>query len=150
MEDLYQEIILDHYRSPRNRGACPRCGREVHHDNPMCGDEITLGVRMEADRIVDLAFDGQGCSISLASASMMTELVKGKARDEALEDIEQVRRMMHGEEPERDLGDAEALEGVSKFPVRVKCALLPWMALRDALSPNDMENDRDDDEEGGS
>ncbi len=134
MEELYQEIILDHYRAPRNRGQCPRCGCTVRQDNPMCGDEIILGVRLEQEQITGIAFEGQGCSISMASASMMTELVKGKGCDEALLDVEDVRRMMHGEEPGRDLGDAEALEGVARFPVRIKCALLPWMALKEALS----------------
>ena len=133
MDDLYQEIILDHYRAPRNQGTCPRCGRRVRHDNPLCGDEITLEVNMDGETIEAIAFEGQGCSISMASASMMTELVKGKAMGDALDDVEAVRKMMHGDTPERDLGDAESLEGVAKFPVRVKCALLPWMALKDAL-----------------
>ena len=133
MEDLYQEIILDHYRSPRNQGTCCECGRRVHHNNPLCGDKITLEVSLEGERIKEIAFQGQGCSISMASASMMTELVKGKASAEALDDVEEVRKMMHGQAPARDLGDAESLEGVSKFPVRIKCALLPWMALKDAL-----------------
>lgn len=135
LEELYQEIILDHYRSPRNRGACEGCAVSVHHDNPLCGDELDLGVDLRRDRIERIAFSGRGCSISQASASMMTESVKGQTVDQALSTAEAVRRMMHGEKPAEDLGDLVALEGVAKFPVRVKCALLPWMALSDALGP---------------
>ena len=102
-------------------------------NNPLCGDKITLEVNLEGEQILDIAFEGQGCSISMASASMMTELVKGKGAGEALQDVEEVRKMMHGQAPARDLGDVESLEGVAKFPVRIKCALLPWMALKDAL-----------------
>ena len=134
MDDLYQEIILDHYRAPRNKGTCPHCGQRVQHSNPLCGDKITLEVSLEGEQIREIAFEGQGCSISMASASMMTELVKGKRADDALQDVEDVRKMMHGEAPDRDLGDVESLEGVAKFPVRIKCALLPWMALKDVLS----------------
>jgi len=134
LDDLYQEIILDHYRSPRNRGACEECDHSVHHDNPLCGDELDLALQLERGRIHRIAFSGRGCSISQASASMMTERVKGETLEQALSIAEVVRRMMHGEPPAVDLGDLMALEGVSRFPVRVKCALLPWMALRDALS----------------
>jgi nitrogen fixation NifU-like protein len=135
LEDLYQEIILDHYRSPRNRGACEGCDLSAHHVNPLCGDELDLGLQLDdRGRIGRIAFQGLGCSISQASASMMTERVKGETLERALAIAEAVRRMMHGEPPSEDLGDMMALEGVSRFPVRVKCALLPWMALRDALS----------------
>ena len=134
LDDLYQEIILDHYRSPRNRGACEECDHSVHHDNPLCGDELDLALQLERGRIHRIAFSGRGCSISQASASMMTERVKGETLEQALSIAEVVRRMMHGEPPAVDLGDLMALEGVSRFPVRVKCALLPWMALRDALT----------------
>ena len=136
-EELYQEIILDHYRAPRNRcseqeaeaGAC--C---VKHENPLCGDELLLSVEMEGkDTIGKICFAGQGCSISQASASMMTEAVKGLSREQALEMVERVREMMHDGEADEDLGDVEALQGVSRFPVRIKCALLAWMALKDAL-----------------
>lgn len=134
LEDLYQEIILDHYKNPRNKGQCPCCDTVVHQDNPLCGDEINLGLAVQDGRIARIAHDGHGCSISQASASMMTEEVEGLSSGEALELAEQVRQMMHGNPPAADLGDLMALEGVSKFPVRIKCALLPWSALRQALA----------------
>jgi nitrogen fixation NifU-like protein len=133
-DDLYQEIILDHYRSPRNKRSVEGRAVRVQHENPLCGDELALAVDVENGTVDDVAFDGHGCAISTASASMMTEAVEGLSRDEALELAENVRLMMHGQPPPEDLGDLMALEGVSKFPVRVKCALLPWMALKDALS----------------
>ncbi len=133
-EQLYQEIILDHYRSPRNKGACPGCGVTVHQDNPLCGDEITLCLDEERGQIRRVCFEGQGCSIFQASASMMTESVDGLSTDGAMALGETVRQMMHGEPPAEDLGDLMALEGVARFPVRVKCALLPWTALRQALA----------------
>jgi nitrogen fixation NifU-like protein len=135
IDDMYQEIILDHYRSPRNKGPCPNCGARVRHDNPLCGDEITLGVDVQQGRIDRITFEGHGCSISQASASMMTEAVQDQTVDLALSLSEQMRQMMHGQHPkdEDQLGDLVALEGVAQFPVRIKCALLPWMALRDAL-----------------
>ena len=136
MEDLYQEIILDHYRSPKNRA--PNLEDEdvhVHHSNPLCGDEMDLRLRVEDDRVAGLVFDGEGCSISQASASAMTVAVQGRELKDALDLAEDFRRMMHGDEPVRpdDLQDGIAFEGVARFPVRVKCALLGWMALRDAI-----------------
>jgi len=132
LNELYQEIILDHYRSPRNRrrgaGAIV-----VHHDNPLCGDELTVRLELTGEAVASVSWEGHGCSISQASASMMSETVEGLPASEARALIEQLRRMMHGEPPAEDLGDVMALEGVSKFPVRVKCALLAWMALKDAL-----------------
>lgn len=133
LEDLYREIILDHYRSPRNKRRGVDGAITVKHDNPLCGDELALAVDIEDGRVSDVAFDGRGCSISQASASMMTEAVHGMTVSEALDRAEIVRLMMHGEHPGEDLGDLMALEGVAKFPVRVKCALLAWMALKDAL-----------------
>jgi nitrogen fixation protein NifU and related proteins len=136
LDDLYQQIILEHYRSPKNR-APTLAGEDVHvhHSNPLCGDELDLRVDVEDGHVLALAFDGDGCSISQASASVMTETVKGRALDDALDLAEQFRLMMHGEHPTRedDLGDGIVFQGVAKFPVRVKCALLGWMALRDAL-----------------
>jgi len=134
MEELYQEIILDHYRCPRHKNCCPDCGVRVHQDNPLCGDDITLGVELEHGTIARIGFEGQGCAISQASASMMAESVKGQSVERALELGETMRRMMHGEAPDEDLGDLMALQGVAKFPVRVKCALLPWTAMRQALT----------------
>lgn len=132
-EDLYREIILDHYRSPRNKRRGVEGAIDVKHDNPLCGDELHLAVDVRNGELADVAFDGRGCSISQASASMMTEAVRGKSVSDALGLAETVRMMMHGDTPAADLGDIMALEGVAKFPVRVKCALLAWMALKDAL-----------------
>jgi nitrogen fixation protein NifU and related proteins len=136
MEDLYQEIILDHYRKPKNRA--PELEDEavhVHHSNPLCGDEMDLRIRVADDHLDAVVFDGEGCSISQASASAMTQAVHGRPLSDALDLVEDFRRMMHGDDPARadDLGDGIAFTGVARFPVRVKCALLGWMALRDAI-----------------
>jgi nitrogen fixation protein NifU and related proteins len=136
MEDLYQEIILDHYRSPKNRA--PSLADEsvhVHHSNPLCGDEMDLRIRVVDGRLDAVVFDGEGCSISQASASAMTVAVQGRETKDAWELAEDFRLMMHGDEPARedDLLDGIAFQGVAKFPVRVKCALLGWMALKDAI-----------------
>ena len=136
-DELYQEIILDHYRSPRNNCSEreAKAGNCVKHENPLCGDELLLSVELngESGRIDKICFAGHGCSISQASASMMTEVVRGLGRRQALAMVERVREMMRGAEPDGELGDVEALRGVSMFPVRIKCALLSWMALKDAL-----------------
>ncbi|CAN5845480.1 SUF system NifU family Fe-S cluster assembly protein [soil metagenome] len=140
LEDLYQEIILDHYKKPRHR-APELDGYDVvvHHSNPLCGDEMDLRLRVADDqsgqRIDAVVYDGDGCSISMASASAMTEAVVGRDLDDAEDLAEDFRQMMHGEEPRRDddLKDGVAFQGVAKFPVRVKCALLGWMALKDAI-----------------
>jgi nitrogen fixation protein NifU and related proteins len=136
LEDLYQEIILDHYRSPKNRAPSLE-GEDVHvhHSNPLCGDEMDLRLRVDDNAVGGLVFDGEGCSISQASASAMTQAVIGRPLDDALDLAEDFRRMMHGDEPKRpdDLLDGVAFQGVAKFPVRVKCALLGWMAVRDAI-----------------
>lgn len=136
VDELYQEIILDHYRRPRNKRPASGTGTRVHHDNPVCGDEIDLHVQVEGGRLRQVCFQGQGCAISQASASMMTEAVEGKTAEEALALAEAMRELMHGRLPVgTDLGDLAALEGVARFPVRVKCALLAWVALREALEP---------------
>jgi nitrogen fixation protein NifU and related proteins len=141
LDDLYQEIILDHYRSPRNRsGDLEPHDVHVHHSNPLCGDELDLRLQVDAGdgahpRIGAVVYDGDGCSISMASASAMTEAVKGRELSDAEDLAEAFRLMMHGEGVKRedDLLDGIAFQGVAKFPVRVKCALLGWMALRDAM-----------------
>lgn len=135
-EDLYQEIILDHYRNPKNRQ--PSLDDEsvhVHHSNPLCGDEMDLRIRVADDRLDGIVFSGEGCSISQASASAMTLAVAGRELGDAEDLAEQFRLMMHGDDPARvdDLGDGIAFQGVARFPVRVKCALLGWMALKDAI-----------------
>jgi len=135
LDSLYQEIILDHYRKRRNRGEIQGATATVEQNNPVCGDAITLQIRVDGDRLDGLGYTGDGCSISQASASMMSEVVIGRTTDEAEALIEHMRRVMHGdEEPDEErLGDAVALGGVAKFPARIKCALLSWMALKDAI-----------------
>ncbi|MCX7925640.1 MAG: SUF system NifU family Fe-S cluster assembly protein [Fimbriimonadales bacterium] len=136
LNELYQEIILDHYRHPRGRGELepPKITQEGF--NPSCGDEVILDLRIENGRISDIRFHGRGCSISQASASMLTEAVKGKTLAEAREIIHQVLALVKGEsegDPET-LGDIVALAGVRNFPVRVKCATLAWHTLEEALN----------------
>jgi nitrogen fixation NifU-like protein len=163
LEDLYREIILDHYRNPRNRGELPAPPAHVETGfNPLCGDEITLYVQIDGDRLEDIKLTGQGCSISQSSASMMSTAVKGKSLPEARAIIRTFKSMMSiheqrldgdgtdeadgpmqgspeggsgsgGSEPEVSLGDLEALQGVVKFPVRIKCATLSWNTLSQAL-----------------
>src|SRR6476661_1435013 len=134
---LYQEMILDHYRRPRNKGELPTADESVLMKNPLCGDEIGVHVKFDGDVVSDLSFSGRGCSISQASASMMTQLVKGRK----LEDVEALRSrfrdMVMGDAEAADdksLGSARALSGVCKFPARVKCALLAWNALETAVA----------------
>ena len=140
LEDLYREIILDHYRSPRNRGSLetpPAVVAQGH--NPLCGDEIQVYILVDGDMVKDVKVGGQGCSISQSSASMMTQAIKGKSVAEAHRILDAFRRMMglevDGEEPAEPvkLGDLEALQGVVKFPVRIKCATLAWTTLAQAL-----------------
>ena len=134
MEDLYKEILLDHYRNPRNRGALETATCSADGANPLCGDVIHLDVHVEDDTVVRVQFSGAGCSISQASASMMTEYVQGKSVAEAERAIDDFQSMMlTGEPPVDDFGDIEALIGVAKFPARVKCASLAWKTLREAL-----------------
>lgn len=140
LEDLYREVILDHYKTPRNRGELSGDGVvRMQLQNPTCGDEIELSLRLEDGRIADVRFAGQGCSISMASASMLTEALKGKTRDEALELDREVQAMLRGErEADAALGDLQSLGGVAQFPVRVKCATLAWHALEHALCSTDV------------
>jgi len=134
---LYQEMILDHYRRPRNKGTLENPDASVEMNNPLCGDEIGLQVAFDGDQISDVRFSGRGCSISLASASMMTQLLKGKTRVEIDSIRKRFRELMLGGEPpadEQELGSLRALSGVARFPARVKCALLAWNALESALA----------------
>ena len=142
LDELYRQVILDHYRSPRHRGALN--GPHVHAEglNPSCGDEFSLDVLIEDGVIVDVGTQGQGCSISQASGSMMTEAIIGHTVDE-VRDLTNTFKLMMGieegnnpldkENPGKVLGDLESLQGVKKFPVRIKCADLPWTTLADAL-----------------
>ena len=138
LESLYQEIILDHYRHPRGRQMLDDPQGEAHHVNPTCGDEITVQVRSGDDGALVVGYEGQGCSISQASASVMSELVNGHTASEAAAARAAFLELMQSKgaaDPDEDvLGDAVAFAGVSKYPARIKCALLPWMALQDATN----------------
>ncbi|HNQ88685.1 MAG TPA: SUF system NifU family Fe-S cluster assembly protein [Verrucomicrobiota bacterium] len=134
LEDLYQEVILDHNRSPRNYGALPLPARVARGRNPLCGDLVVVYVAMQGETIEKVTFEGSGCAISRASASLLTEVVKGLTRAEARAMVDRVRRLMTtGEEPGGGLGKLSALGGVHRFPGRVKCATLAWHALLAAL-----------------
>ena len=138
LEDLYREILLDHYRNPRHKGTfdAPTCSADGA--NPLCGDQVHLEVELADSHIDEVRFSGTGCSISQASASMMTEYVAGKTVPEAERAIDDFQRMMiEGKAPVDDFGDIEALVGVAKFPARVKCASLAWKTLRQALDHPD-------------
>ena len=146
LEDLYKEIILDHYRSPRNRGELGEPAHRCEGFNPLCGDEVVVYVALNDGMIDDIKIGGQGCSISQASASMMSEIVKGKSISEAEQIIQAFKEMMDIYEGELsgnteiesvpsdvDLGDLEALQGVVKYPVRIKCATLAWNTLAQSI-----------------
>lgn len=136
LSSLYQQLILEHYRKPRNKAELPESTVEIHMANPVCGDEIRLQLRIEDDTIADAKFVGQGCSISQASVSMMTTLLEGRQLSDADALAERFTEMMHGDEEaakDRAMGDLRALQGVSKFPVRIKCALLGFDALQEAI-----------------
>lgn len=140
LNQLYQEVILDHYRKPRNKGDVEDVTHTVTMNNPLCGDVIDLLIRVQGGRIADIGFKGKGCSISQASASMMTDRLKGKSVDEALELSGTFTQMLHGDEDaaaDTELGDLRALQGVSKFPVRVKCALLAWNCLEELVGADE-------------
>ena len=144
LTSLYQQLILEHYRHPRNKGELADHTAEARVANPVCGDELSVQIRLNGERIEEIAFEGQGCSISQASMSMLTELVKGSERSEAIRLANLFTDMLHGSEgasSDRSLGDLRALQGVSKFPVRVRCALLAFDALREALGAG-LEADR--------
>lgn len=132
LDDLYRRVIMDHYQKPRNRGTIEDGAVTVDLNNPTCGDRISLQMRVEDGTIEEAKFLGEGCSISLASASMMTEAVKGLKVEEALRFVDLFSNMMQGEDVDTDqfpLEDIEALQGVAKFPARIKCATLAWKAL---------------------
>ena len=138
VEDLYQEIILDHYRAKHHSGLREGHRAEVHHVNPSCGDEVTLRLHVEDGTVSDVSYDGVGCSISQASTSVMSDLVVGKSLAEGLELHQEFLTLMQGRgtvEPDEDrLEDGIAFAGVAKFPARVKCALLGWSAFKDAAA----------------
>ncbi len=149
VESMYQEVILDHYRNPHGRGLRDPYDTEVFHVNPTCGDEITLRVKLGDDgTIADVSYWNQGCSISQASASVLFDEVEGKSVTEAFATLDEFVELMHSKgqaEPDEDvLGDLVAFTGVAKYPARVKCALLSWMALRDAVEQAQKEEAADE------
>ena len=137
LDDLYQEIILDHNRRPRNFGKLEDSTHQAEGHNPLCGDEITVYLKLDGDRISEITFDGQGCAISKASASLMTARLKGRTLKEVRDVVSDVSQLLTGPDEGtielEKLGDLAALQGVRKYAVRVKCATLPWHALEAAL-----------------
>jgi len=138
LDSLYQEVILEHYKRPLNKQLQPNPTVQVHHVNTSCGDEVTLNLHLNGDVIEGLSWDGVGCSISQASTSVVTDLIKGKSAAGALSVIDSFQSMLQSKGndlgDEEVLGDGVAFAGVAKFPARVKCALLGWMAVKDALT----------------
>jgi nitrogen fixation NifU-like protein len=143
LDELYREVILDHYRNPRRRGHLDDPDGHADGQNPLCGDEVSVDVSFDGDRVADVAITGQGCSISQASASMMAEAIVGKSLEEVADLSHRFKVMMDIEEgdpgldasrPGEVLGDLEALQGVRRFPVRIKCADLPWVTLENAMT----------------
>lgn len=138
LDALYRQVIMDHYKNPRNKGALEEGNLTIDMNNPTCGDRIHLTMKVEDGKVVDAKFDGEGCSISMSSASMMTQAIKGKDVDTALKMSQIFSNMMQGKDyddhdHDLDLGDIEALQGVSKFPARIKCATLAWKAMEKGL-----------------
>ncbi|PRY29734.1 Fe-S cluster assembly sulfur transfer protein SufU [Umezawaea tangerina] len=138
LQQMYQEIILDHYKNPHGRGLRDPYDAESHQVNPTCGDEVTLRVKLDGETVQDVSYDGQGCSISQASTSVLTDLVIGRSVGEAFKKFDAFVELMQSRgqlEPDEDvLEDGIAFAGVSKYPARVKCALLGWMAFKDAVA----------------
>jgi nitrogen fixation protein NifU and related proteins len=136
LDNLYQEVILDHYKNPQHKKLSPTYDAQVHHINPSCGDEITLNVSLDGEKIVNVTWEGVGCSISQASVSILTDLVIGKTLAQAQEISDAFMELMQSKGTqsgdENLLEDAVALAGVSQYPARIKCALLGWMAFKDA------------------
>src|SRR5215204_156550 len=133
MRELYTQIIMDHYRRPRNRGEIEGSDIEEHLLNPLCGDEISVYADFDGDRVSDVKFTGRGCSISQASASMMTERLMGKSRGEAEAEVRSFKAMMVGEKEFPETDDLAALKGVVQYPSRIKCATLSWTAFQNGL-----------------
>ncbi|MFD2444512.1 Fe-S cluster assembly sulfur transfer protein SufU [Bacillus sp. CGMCC 1.16607] len=135
LDALYRQVIMDHYKNPRNKGVIEDGNLTINMNNPTCGDRIQLTMNVEDGIVTDAKFEGEGCSISMSSASMMTQAIKGKNIDNAIKLSSIFSNMMQGKEydDDLDLGDIEALQGVSKFPARIKCATLAWKAMEKGL-----------------
>ncbi len=138
LDQLYRSVIMDHYKTPRNKGVIEKSSVTVDMNNPTCGDVIHLTMIVEDDIVQDAKFEGEGCSISMASASMMTQMIKGKSVEDALKLAQTISEIMLGNEYDKsiDLGDVEALSGVAKFPARIKCATLAWKAMEKGVGPD--------------
>lgn len=140
LDNLYRQVIMDHYKNPRNKGVLDEGSLTVNMNNPTCGDRIQLTMKVEDGKVTDSKFEGEGCSISMSSASMMTQAIKGRSVEEALKLSKIFSDIMQGneyDEDELDLGDIEALQGVAKFPARIKCATLAWKAMEKGLKEED-------------
>ncbi|WP_186578166.1 Fe-S cluster assembly sulfur transfer protein SufU [Aquibacillus kalidii] len=136
LDTLYRQVIMDHYKNPRNKGTLEDESLTIDMNNPTCGDRIQLHLQIENGKVEDAKFEGEGCSISMSSASMMTQAIKGKSTEQALKMSKFFSNMMLGQEEETDdldLGDIEALQGVAKFPARIKCATLAWKAMEKGM-----------------
>jgi len=136
LDTLYRQVIMDHYKNPRNKGAINEDSLIIDMNNPTCGDRIHLTLKVEDGKVIDAKFDGEGCSISMSSASMMTQAIKGRDIETALKMSQIFSNMMQGKDYDTDgldLGDIEALQGVAKFPARIKCATLAWKAMEKGL-----------------
>ena len=135
LDDLYRDIVMDHYKSPRGKKGIQNADIVNEGKNPVCGDEIEVSMKVNDGRVDDISVQCMGCAISIASGSMLAETIKGKSIDEVMKIARTVKAILKGEEPhdEIDLGDLEALEGVKKFPVRIKCALLSWSTMIEGL-----------------
>ena len=142
LDTLYRQVIMDHYKNPRNRGVLEDSDLTINMNNPTCGDRIQLTMKVEDGIVVDAKFEGEGCSISMSSASMMTQSIKGKKYEEAIKLSKIFSDMMQGkeyDEDDLDLGDIEALQGVCKFPARIKCATLAWKAMEKGLQDEEQK-----------
>lgn len=141
LDQLYRQVIMDHYKNPRNKGVLEDDSLTINMNNPTCGDRIQLTLKVEDGKVIDAKFEGEGCSISMSSASMMTQTIKGKDIEEALKLSKVFSDMMQGKDydDDLDLGDIEALQGVSKFPARIKCATLAWKAMEKGLKEEDQQ-----------
>jgi nitrogen fixation protein NifU and related proteins len=141
LDNLYRQVIMDHYKKPRNRGILEDGSHTINMNNPTCGDRIELTFKVEDGKVIDAKFEGDGCSISMSSASMMTQAIKGKNVEEALKLSKIFSDMMQGKEydDDIDLGDIEALQGVAKFPARIKCATLAWKAMEKGLTEEEKQ-----------
>jgi nitrogen fixation NifU-like protein len=141
LDNLYRQVIMDHYKKPRNRGVLEDGNHTINMNNPTCGDQIQLTMKVEAGIVTNAKYEGDGCSISMSSASMMTQAIKGKKVEDALKLATIFSDMMQGKvyPDDIDLGDIEALQGVSKFPARIKCATLAWKAMEKGLKEDEKQ-----------